>query len=29
MYSVQQIKKLLDSDSQFARTVDNLAKQFR
>ncbi|MEO8382149.1 MAG: chromosomal replication initiator protein DnaA [Acidobacteriota bacterium] len=29
MYSVQQIKKMLDADSQFARTVDTLAKQFR
>jgi len=29
MYSVQQIKKMLDSDQQFARTVDSLAKQFR
>jgi len=29
MYSVQQIKKMLDSDQQFARTVDSLQKQFR
>jgi len=29
MYSVQQIKKMLDADAQFARTVDTLAKQFR
>jgi chromosomal replication initiator protein len=29
MYSVQQIKKMIDSDPQFARTVDGLAKQFR
>ena len=29
MYSVQQIKKMLDSDPQFARTVEGLAKQFR
>ena len=29
MYSVQQIKKNLDSDPQFARTVESLAKQFR
>ena len=29
MYSVQQIKKMLDSDPQFARTVEGLSKQFR
>src|SRR5436190_13307945 len=29
MYSVQQIKKMLDSDQQFARTVEMLSKQFR
>jgi chromosomal replication initiator protein len=29
MYSVQQIKKMLDADAQFARTVEALAKQFR
>ena len=29
MYSVQQIKKMLDSDQQFARTVESLSKQFR
>ena len=29
MYSVQQIKKMMDTDAQFARTVDGLAKQFR
>lgn len=29
MYSVQQIKKMMDADAQFARTVDSLAKQFR
>jgi len=29
MYSVQQVKKMLDADAQFARTVDTLAKQFR
>lgn len=29
MYSVSQIKKMIDADSQFARTVDSLAKQFR
>src|SRR5215212_9869960 len=29
MYSVQQIKKMLDGDQQFARTVETLAKQFR
>ena len=29
MYSVQQIKKKMDNDQQFARTVDSLAKQFR
>jgi chromosomal replication initiator protein len=29
MYSVQQIKKMIDADQQFARTVDTLAKQFR
>lgn len=29
MYSVQQIKKMMDSDAQFARTVEALAKQFR
>jgi chromosomal replication initiator protein len=29
MYSVQQIKKQLDADAQFARTVEALAKQFR
>jgi chromosomal replication initiator protein len=29
MYSVQQIKKMIDADSQFARTVEGLAKQFR
>ena len=29
MYSVQQIKKMLDADAQFARTVDTLTKQFR
>jgi chromosomal replication initiator protein len=29
MYSVQQIKKKIDNDQQFARTVDSLAKQFR
>ena len=29
MYSVQQIKKMIDADAQFARTVDGLAKQFR
>src|SRR6185503_4335598 len=29
MYSVQQIKKMMDSDQQFARTVESLAKQFR
>ena len=29
MYSVQQIKKKIDNDQQFARTVEGLAKQFR
>ena len=29
MYSVQQIKKMLDADAGFARTVEALAKQFR
>ncbi len=29
MYSVQQIKKMIEADSQFARTVEGLAKQFR
>jgi chromosomal replication initiator protein len=29
MYSVQQIKKMMDADAQFARTVEGLAKQFR
>jgi chromosomal replication initiator protein len=29
MYSVQQIKKKVDNDQQFARTVESLAKQFR
>jgi len=29
MYSVQQIKKMMDADAQFARTVESLAKQFR
>ena len=29
MYSVQQIKKKIENDQQFARTVDALAKQFR
>jgi chromosomal replication initiator protein len=29
MYSVQQIKKMIDADMQFARTVEALAKQFR
>ncbi len=29
MYSVQQIKKMLDADAQFARTVEVLAKQLR
>jgi chromosomal replication initiator protein len=29
MYSVQQIKKMMDADAQFARTVEALAKQFR
>jgi chromosomal replication initiator protein len=29
MYSVQQIKKMMDADAQFARTVDALSKQFR
>jgi chromosomal replication initiator protein len=29
MYSVQQIKKMIDADAQFARTVDSLGKQFR
>jgi chromosomal replication initiator protein len=29
MYSVQQIKKLIDADAQFARTVEVLAKQLR
>jgi chromosomal replication initiator protein len=29
MYSVTQIKKMLDSDQQFARTVETLSKQFR
>ena len=29
MYSVQQIKKMIEADPQFARTVDALAKQFR
>jgi chromosomal replication initiator protein len=29
MYSVQQIRKMIDADTQFARTVDGLAKQFR
>jgi chromosomal replication initiator protein len=29
MYSVQQIKKMIEADAQFARTVDGLAKQFR
>ncbi|MGZ5432832.1 MAG: chromosomal replication initiator protein DnaA, partial [Thermoanaerobaculia bacterium] len=29
MYSVQQIKKMLDADAQFARTVEGLTKQFR
>ncbi|MBV8517796.1 MAG: chromosomal replication initiator protein DnaA [Acidobacteria bacterium] len=29
MYSVQQIKKKMDNDQQFARTVETLSKQFR
>jgi len=29
MYSVQQIKKMMDADAQFARTVETLSKQFR
>jgi chromosomal replication initiator protein len=29
MYSVQQIKKMLDGDQQFSRTVEMLSKQFR
>jgi chromosomal replication initiator protein len=29
MYSVQQIKKMIDGDPQFARTVETLGKQFR
>jgi chromosomal replication initiator protein len=29
MYSVGQIKKMMESDQQFARTVETLAKQFR
>ncbi|MFL6247473.1 MAG: chromosomal replication initiator protein DnaA [Thermoanaerobaculia bacterium] len=29
MYSVQQIKKNIDADAQFARTLETLAKQFR
>ncbi|HYH06701.1 MAG TPA: chromosomal replication initiator protein DnaA [Thermoanaerobaculia bacterium] len=29
MYSVQQIKKMMDADSGFARTVEGLSKQFR
>ena len=29
MYSVQQVKKMMDADAQFARTVDGLSKQFR
>jgi chromosomal replication initiator protein len=29
MYSVQQVKKMLESDQQFARTVETLARQFR
>jgi chromosomal replication initiator protein len=29
MYSVQQIKKMIDADQQFARTVDSLARQIR
>jgi chromosomal replication initiator protein len=29
MYSVQQIKKMMDGDPQFARTVETLGKQFR
>jgi chromosomal replication initiator protein len=29
MYSVQQIKKKMENDQQFARTVETLAKQFR
>ncbi|HEX7705656.1 MAG TPA: chromosomal replication initiator protein DnaA [Thermoanaerobaculia bacterium] len=29
MYSVNQIKKMMESDQQFARTVETLAKQFR
>ncbi|MFP5246652.1 MAG: chromosomal replication initiator protein DnaA [Thermoanaerobaculia bacterium] len=29
MYSVQQIKKIMDADAQFARTVEGLSKQFR
>jgi chromosomal replication initiator protein len=29
MYSVQQIKKMMDADAQFARTVEALSKQFR
>jgi chromosomal replication initiator protein len=29
MYSVQQVKKMLEADQQFARTVDTLARQFR
>ncbi len=29
MYSVQQIKKMMDADAQFARTVEGLTKQFR
>ncbi|HEX6098348.1 MAG TPA: chromosomal replication initiator protein DnaA [Thermoanaerobaculia bacterium] len=29
MYSVQQIKKMMDADAQFARTVEGLSKQFR
>jgi chromosomal replication initiator protein len=29
MYSVQQIRKMVDADQQFARTLDTLAKQLR
>jgi len=29
MYSVTQIRKMMDSDQQFARTVESLQKQFR
>jgi chromosomal replication initiator protein len=29
MYSVQQIKKMMEGDPQFARTVETLGKQFR